>query len=100
MDTYNYDQITILSVEPVGEDAVKVRYRIMLETLYFCPGANMEVNQNETLITFVRCPINKICAVTNVANKESSGEDSIMVANNKTPIYIVSDGAKKKIYPQ
>ncbi|MCB1895267.1 MAG: hypothetical protein H6945_11105 [Zoogloeaceae bacterium] len=99
MNHYEPDQLSNISVEALDETRSKIRYRVMSETLYYCPGADAERTDGELRLSFVRCPINKKCSVTHAAERDASGENTIVVDNGGGPIVIVSEHGRRQIHP-
>ena len=95
---YNSDKITIVSVEQ-NENKVKISYRAIMETLYFCPGVLVNETADNIEISFVRCGIKSECPVTLKAQQGEEGIDVIEIDNKGLPIIMVYEGGKNKLFP-
>ena len=84
-DGYNSGDITIQGVEKSDDGSTKVFYASILETLYFCPGANVTETKDQIHIEFIRCSIKDKCEVTHPAMQ---GQDD----------YILIDKGEKRLF--
>jgi hypothetical protein len=73
-DRYSNEDITIQAVEQNKEGLTKFFYASILETLYFCPGANVTETKEKITVEFIRCSINEKCEVTHPAMQEGQDE--------------------------
>lgn len=96
---YNSEQITIISVEQI-ENRVKISYRPMLETLYYCPGVQVTKMADNIEISFIRCHGKSKCPVTVKAQQANEGIDFIEIDNNGMPIFMLYEGGKNKVFPK
>ncbi|VAW67937.1 hypothetical protein MNBD_GAMMA10-2874 [hydrothermal vent metagenome] len=87
MEYNNSNQITMVSVERIDK-GLKISYRPMLETLYYCPGIKINETPQNIEISFVRCDIKNTCPVTLKANHAAEqGIDYITIENNNKPVF-------------
>jgi len=96
---YNSDKITIVSVEQ-NANKVKVSYRTIMETLYFCPGVLVKETAKNISVVFVRCGIKDECPVTLKAQQGEDGIDIVEIENKVLPIFLVYEGGKEKLFPK
>ncbi len=99
MEYYKPNAIVIDSVDPQGTNSVKIRYYVMSETLYYCPGVNVQKKDDSVTVMFARCSISEKCEVTHPAQSNTEG-DFVVISNVEKPIYIASDKDRKVIYPE
>ncbi|WP_143821130.1 hypothetical protein [Motiliproteus sp. MSK22-1] len=85
-NSYSHDELSIESIERQDNGSTKIVYSTILETLYYCPGANVTEKKDGIHIEFVRCPIDDLCNVTHPLKLENDKE------------YIVIEDVEKKLY--
>ena len=96
---YNLDKVTIVNVEQ-NENIVKVSYRPLMETLFFCPGVLINKTADNIEISFVRCKIKSDCPVTLKSQQGEEGVDFFSIENKGMPVFVLSEGSKKKLFPK
>lgn len=90
---YKKSQVEILSVSTTANKTTVIAYRPMLDSLYFCAGANLQQQGDRTKIAFVRCKISESCKPDLVAEKLAQGEMKISISSPVDKIDLVfSDG--------
>jgi hypothetical protein len=85
-NSYSNEDITIQALEQNEDGLTKIFYSSILETLYFCPGANVTETKEKITVEFIRCSINEKCEVTHPAMQEGQDE------------YILIDKGEKSIF--
>lgn len=98
MDSYDRDAVHIQQVERKTANLVKIDYSIMLETLYYCPGANLTEENENIQMAFVRCAIKEKCPVTHRANRVGERE-FILIRHNGKPVYLKGKNTLTRIFP-
>ena len=98
MSSDNQYSVEIGQIESSSDNRIKVYFRAMSETLYYCPGANARVSDGETDLVFVRCSIRKECEVTHPADNDEHGS-FIVVRDPPGPIFVTQGQERVQIYP-
>lgn len=98
MSSDNHYSVEVGQIESSGDDGIKVYFRAMSETLYYCPGANATLSQGETNLEFVRCSIRKECEVTHPAETDEQGT-FVVVRDPPGPIFVLQGKDRVQIYP-
>ncbi|MCP4117530.1 MAG: hypothetical protein GY737_19470 [Desulfobacteraceae bacterium] len=94
--SYDQDEVTIIGIERNTNHSTKIFYSSMLETLYYCPGANIIQEHDGIYIEFVRCSINDKCEITHPAQKDK-GNEFILINNVTKPLYIKGENGATRI---
>ena len=85
--------------ERITTDSVKIYFRIMPETLYFFPGANVTETKDGIAVEFIRCSIHDKCAVSYPATADGN-EDFILIKHDSKPVYLKWENTKTVIFPK
>lgn len=97
---YSIDQITDVLVEEPLSGKRLIRYRPLLESAYYSPGASVVFSNNEIRVGVVRCRIKSTCEVTVKASKDENGLSTIEIDHlNVGKIYLIDDQNSEQIYP-
>jgi hypothetical protein len=100
---YDADAVTIRSVEANDRGRVRIEYHTRAETLYFCPGANSDIQPDYVDIRFVRAWYKKRPEVMYPAQK-TSAQNSIrrfvVIEAEDKPVYLVSGKKRIKLFPK
>ena len=99
MDNYTQSGITIDRIEKVPPGSVKIYFRAMLETLYYCPGANVADGNDGVEVEFVRCSIKDQCATTHPVQKDGDVE-FILIKNDSKPVYHKWESDRALVFPK
>ena len=85
-DQYALNDIIINKVVAQG-NKLEIIYSTKLESLYYSPGALVQVNKGDTIISIVRCSINGNCKV-DVKSTLKEGYNSIILDMPKGNIFL------------
>lgn len=92
--------VTIKKAKRIKDAKVKITFRAMPETLFFCPGANGKTTKDGLILTFVRSSIKRKLQVQYRAKVISDTATRFIVVDAKDqPIYMKSGKKLVKIYP-
>ena len=100
---YDADAVTIHSARVDDRGRVRIEYHTRPESLYFCPGADGEVQADRVEIRFVRAWYKKRPKVTYPAQKtseENSMRRYVSIDADSKPIYMVSGEKRIRLYPK
>lgn len=93
MKQYEKSNVEILSVDGSFTGKTEIKYRPILESMYYCPGASLRHEGNREKVTLVRCKINEKCPVDVIAEKLVQGEFKLVILSSSDLIDLVfSDG--------
>ena len=100
---YDADAVTIRSVEADDRGCVRIDYHTRAETLYYCPGANGDIQPDQVDIRFVRAWYKKRPKVTYPAHKTSEQNSIrrfVVIESGDKPVYMVSGDKRIKLFPK
>jgi hypothetical protein len=97
--SYSADQVEIQQVSLAEDGKVKITFRVMAETVWYCPGADAATKKDRIELTFVRAWFKKTPKVTcpTVADK---GHQSIVVEAKGKPLFIKSGKKWVELRPE
>ncbi len=97
---YSVDQIQIKEAKRTEDGKVKITFRAMAETLYFCPGANGKTTTEGIELTFVRSSIMRKPKVKYPAKVVPDTATRFIVVDAKNqPLFLKSGKKLVKIFP-
>ena len=98
---YTEHEIDHLSIVKNEDKRFTVTFSSRPETLYHCPGANIEKKYGALIVRFVRCPIQADCSVDilKIQDKKTPSIDHIQLPYTTRPIYIDYGNKAIKIWP-
>lgn len=96
MNQYKQSDVEIVSVIRDQGGKVKITYRPMLESMYYSPGANIELKAEREKLMLVRCGINEKCPVAFPGVNAGEGKLLLTIPGGSRSIDVVfSDGEKE-----
>lgn len=97
---YLADQIDIQEAALTKDGKVRIKFQVMMETLWYCPGANAEITKDQIELTFVRAWWKKKPKVTHPAYVSKEGGVRVMIVDSKgKPVFLKSGKELVKIFP-
>lgn len=74
MKQYEKSEVAIISVDRSSAGETQVTYQPILDSMYYCPGANVRQEGGRQKVSFVRCQIDRTCPVDVIAEKLGRGQ--------------------------
>ncbi len=74
MKQYEKSEVAIISVDRSSAGETQVTYQPILDSMYYCPGANVRQEGGRQKVSFVRCQIDRACPVDVIAEKLGRGQ--------------------------
>lgn len=99
MTHYKQAEIEIISVNRTASTRIEIKYRPMLETLHYSPGANANSQDGRLKLQFVRCGIKDKCAVEHPGKNIGVQIWQISLPDSAQPIDVLFADGEKNIYP-
>lgn len=94
MAQYKQADVEIISFTRTIPGETEIRYRPILESMYYCPGIRVRPEHGRQRVSFVRCGIREKCAVDVTSTKVEPGAWKVVVPSAPESIELVfSDGA-------
>ena len=100
-DHYGKDHLTLTieKIQPLKDGKIEIHYRTLVETAWWCPGANGKKTDAGTELTFVRASYKHKPKVTYPTKPGEKGAAIIVVPNDGKPIFRVAGEKRIKVYP-
>ena len=100
-DHYGKDHLTLTieKIQPLKDGKIEIHYRTLVETVWWCPGANGKKTDAGTELTFVRASYKHKPKVTYPRKPGEKGTAIIVVPNDGKPIFRVAGEKRIKVYP-
>jgi len=93
MKQYEKANVEILSVQRLSSGSTEILYKPILESMYYCPGANLRQDGGREKVTLVRCGIHEKCSVDVIAETGAQGQWKVVIPSGQATIDLVfSDG--------
>ena len=92
-DQYSLSDITIDTIS-THNNTLEITYRTKLETLYYSPGIIVKHDNNDLILTFVRCSINDACKV-DIKSTIKDGNNHILLEIPRGNIFLNKEKTKK-----
>ena len=97
--SYSADQIHIQQAALIEDGKVKITFRGMPETLWYCPGANGKTTKDAIELTFVRAPLKNKPKVTYPATVDDDGFTRCIVVDAKgKPLFLKSGNTRMRVF--
>jgi hypothetical protein len=91
--------LTIEKVQPFKDGQIEIHYRPMVESVWWCPGANGKKTDAGTELTFVRAFHKFNPKVTYPMRRGEKGTAIIVVPGGGKPIFRVAGKRRIQVYP-
>jgi len=92
-----YDVIDIDSLSyEASEGALKLKYKVLMESLYFSPGINLREEGGKVYLDIVRCRIDDKCAVDFDAEYDDEGASLVTLSTDVSVDDMYVSGAKEE----
>ena len=91
--------VNIEKIQPLKDGKIEIHYRTMIESLWWCPGANGKKSDAGTELTFVHVSHKARPKVTYPRKSGEKRTAIIVVPADGKPIFLVHGKKRIKLYP-
>ncbi|OGS19594.1 MAG: hypothetical protein A2219_07335 [Elusimicrobia bacterium RIFOXYA2_FULL_50_26] len=100
MKQYEKSNVEILSVYGTVTGTTEITYQPMLDSMYYCPGANVRHEGERQKVSLVRCKINNKCPVDVIAEKLAQDQWKLVISSAPDKIDLVFSDGEIQLLPR
>jgi hypothetical protein len=97
---YDKSNVEIISVDGSLAEKTQITYQPTLDSMYYCPGANIRHETGRQKVSFVRCKINNECPVDVIAEKLGQGQWKLVISSVPDQIDLVFRDGEIQLLPR
>ncbi|MFA5083747.1 MAG: hypothetical protein WC474_14435 [Hydrogenophilaceae bacterium] len=101
-DTMQYEKsnVEILFVDGSLAGKTQITYQPILDSMYYCPGANIRHEADRQKVFFLRCKINNVCPVDVSAEKLGQGQWKLVISSTPDKLDLVFRDGEIQLPPK
>ena len=97
MKQFDRANVEIVSAQQLPSGSTEIQFQPILESMYYCPGANLRPDAGREKVSLVRCGIKERCTVDVVAEKADQGKYRIVIPSTPASIDMVFNDGEDRL---